>query len=159
MFWRTYGSVIGWMFVVGIVAAGLFLFIVFAWLLPSDRGEESAIVLMPFYGGFFGAITAAVASLFYSVALGSWIRPPGRSVASRAAIGAGAAGTGALVFWLVFGYSLSGVDGLPVWGGIGAACAVLAVVVAAPLTVRASRRAVISMPPASGAEPASQRLT
>lgn len=159
MFWRTYGSVIGWMFVIGIVAAGLFLFIVFGWLIPPDRGEQSAIVLMPFYGGFFGAITAAVASLFYSVALGSWIRRPGRSVTSRGAVGAIAAGTGALVFWLVLGYSLSGVYGLPVWGGIGAGSAAFAVLVAAPLTVRASRRAVISTSPASGADPASQRLT
>lgn len=62
---ETYGPVIGWMFVVGVVAAGLFLFVVFAWLIPPDRGEESAIVLMPFYGGFFGAVTAAASSLLY----------------------------------------------------------------------------------------------
>ena len=51
MFWRTYGSVIGWMFGVGIVVGGLFLLVVFGWLVPPDRGEESVIVALPAYGG------------------------------------------------------------------------------------------------------------
>jgi len=141
MFWRTYGSVIAWMLVIGTLAAGLFLFVVFAWLIPPDRGEESVIWFMPFYGGFFGAITAAVASLIYGLVLVVWTRQPGRSVASRAWIGAVAAGTGAFAFWVIFGYVLSGPYGLPVWGGIGGASAALALLVAGPLTARAARRA------------------
>ncbi|WP_336632484.1 MULTISPECIES: hypothetical protein [unclassified Microbacterium] len=141
MFWRTYGAVVGWMFVVGIVAAGLFLFVVFAWLVPPDRGEEDAVWLMPFFGGFFGALDAAAASLSYALALLGWTRRPGRSVGSRAGVGAVAAGVGALAFWMVFGYARSGPDALPVWSVVGAASAVLAVLVAGPLTVRAARRA------------------
>lgn len=140
MFWRTYGSVIAWMIVIGVLAAGLLLF-AFAWLVPPDRGEESSSWLMPFYGGFFGAITAAAASLIYGLALSVWTRRAGRSVASRAWIGAVAAGVGALGFWVLFGYVLSGPYGLPVWSGIGGAAAVLALVVAGPLTARAARRA------------------
>ena len=140
MFWRTYGSVIGWMFAVGVVAAGAFLFVVFAWLIPPDRGEEFAIVLMPFYGGFFGAVTATAASLIYGVGLVVWTRRPGRSVASRAWSGAVAAGGGAFAFWALFGYALSGPYGLPVWISIGGASAVLALLVAGPLTARAARR-------------------
>lgn len=141
MFWRTYGSVIGWIFVVGIVAAGLFLFVVFTWLIPPDRGEESAIWLMPFYGGFFGAVTAAAVSLVYSLALLVWTRRPGHSVTSLAWIGAVAAGLGAFGFWVLFGYALSGPYGLPVWSGIGGASSLLALLVAGPLTARAARRA------------------
>lgn len=141
MFWRTYGAVIGWMFAVGIVAAGLFLLVVFGWLIPPDRGEEFAIALMPFYGGFFGALTAAAASLLYGLCLVVWARRASRSVASRAWVGALAAGAGALAFWVIFGFALSGSYGLPVWSGIGGASAVLAMVVAGPLTSRAARRA------------------
>lgn len=138
MFWRPYGAVVGWMFVVGIVAAGVFLVVVFTWLIPPDRGEADVIWLMPFLGGFFGAITAAAASLSYALALLVWTRRPGRSVGSRAAVGA--AGVGAFAFWMVFGYARSGPDGVPLWGVVGAASAVLAVLVAGPLTVRAARR-------------------
>lgn len=141
MFWRTYGSVIGWMVAVGVVTAGLFLFVVFAWLIPPDRGEESVIVLLPLYGGFFGAVTATAASLTYGVGLAVWTCRPGRSVASRAWIGAVAAGVGAFGFWVLFGYALSGPYGLPVWSGVGGASAVLGLLVAGPLTARAARRA------------------
>lgn len=141
MFWRTYGSVIGWMFAVGVVTAGLFLFVVFAWLLPPDRGEEFAVVLMPVYGGFFGAVTAAAASAVYGVGLALWTRRPGRSVASRAWVGAAAAGVGAFGFWVLFGYAVSGPFALPLWSGVGGASAALALLVAGPLTARAARRA------------------
>lgn len=157
MFWKTYGSVIGWMFVVGIAAAGLFLLVVFAWLIPPDRGEESALWLMPFYGGFFGALTAAAASLAYALVLIFWTRRAGRSVGSHAWMGGAAAGVGALAFWVVFGSALSGPYGSPVWGGIGGASAVLALSVAGPLTVRAARRASRSSQ-AAGPVVASERL-
>lgn len=141
MFWRTYGSVIVWMLVVGVLAAGVFLFVLFAWLIPPDRGEESVIWVMPFYGGFFGAITAVAASLIYALALLAWNRHAARSVASCAWIGAVAAGAGAFAFWVLFGYALSGPGGLPVWSGIGGASVALAGLVAGPLTARAARYA------------------
>ena len=141
MFWRTYGSVIGWMFVVGVVAAAVLLLVVFAWLVPPDRGEESAIVLMPFYGGFLGAVTATAANVAYGVGLVVWTRRAGRSVASQAWVGAVAAGAGAFGFWALFGYAVSGMPGLPVWSGVGGASAVLALLIAGPLTARAARRA------------------
>jgi hypothetical protein len=141
MFWRTYGAVIGWMLAVGAVVAGLLLLVVFGLLIPPDRGEESAIALMPFYGAFFGAVTAAAAALIYGVCLAVWTRRRARSVASQAWVGAVAAGAGAAAFWLVFGYALSGAYGMPVWGTVAAASAILAMSVAGPLTARAARRA------------------
>ncbi len=141
MFWRTYGTVIGWMLGVGTVAGGLLLLVVFGWLIPLDRGEESALVLMPFYGGFLGLITAVVASSTYGVCLGLWSRRPSRSIGSRAVIGALSAGVGALALWVLFGLAWSGADGLMVWVGIGAACALFAMLIAGPLTARAARRA------------------
>ncbi|GAA1488937.1 hypothetical protein [Brachybacterium sacelli] len=141
MFWKSYGLVIGWLFVVGIVTAGVFLFVVFTRLVPLDRGEESALVLMPFYGAFFGALTAAAASALYAICMILWTRERNRSITSRAWLGALSAGTGALVFWIVFGFSLSGISGLPVWSGIGAGSAALAMLTAGSFTSRASRRA------------------
>lgn len=141
MFWRTYGTVVGWMLGAGVVAGGLLLLVVFGWLIPLDRGEESALLLMPFYGGFFGLITAGAASLAYGVCLGLWSRRPGRSIGSRAAIGTLSAGLGALAVWVLFGLASSGPASLPVWGGIGAACGLFAMLIAAPLTARAARRA------------------
>lgn len=141
MFWKTYGPVVGWMFVVGVVAAGLFLFAVFAWLIPPDRGEESALVLIPVYGGFFGALTAAAASALYVVSLMLWTRGARRSIASRVWLGALSSGVGALAFWVILGFILSGASGLPVWSGIGAGSALLATLTAGVFTARASRRA------------------
>ncbi|BDV31590.1 hypothetical protein OAU46_03215 [Microbacterium terricola] len=142
MFWRTYGSVIGWMLGVGIVVGGLFLFVVFGWLVPPDRGEESVIVVLPAYGGFFGALTAASASLTYATCLALWTRRRRRSIASRAWVGGLSSAVGALGFWLIFGFVLSGPYGLAVWGAmLGGASAILAMSVAVPLTVRAARRA------------------
>ncbi|WP_103663179.1 hypothetical protein [Microbacterium sp. CJ77] len=71
MFWRTYGTVVGWMLGAGVVAGGLLL----------------------------------------------------------------------LAVWVLFGLASSGPAGLPVWAGIGAACALFAMLIAAPLTARAARRA------------------
>ncbi len=50
------------MLAIGAIAGAVFLLVVFGLLIPPDRGEESAIVLMPFVGGFFGLITALVSS-------------------------------------------------------------------------------------------------
>ena len=141
MFWRSYGSVIGWMLAAGAVAGAAFLLVVFGLLVPVDRGEESVIVVLPFYGGFFGALTATAASVLYGVSLSLWTLRAHRSVASRAWLGAASAAVGALGFWLVYGYALSGPYGLPVWGAIGAAAAALAVITAGPLTARAAHRA------------------
>lgn len=132
---------IGWLFVIGIVTAAVFLFIVFMWLVPPDRGEESALVLVPFYGAFFGALTAAAASTLYATCMILWTRGPNRSIASRAWLGAFSAGIGALAFWIIFGFSLSGASGIPVWSGVGAGSAALAMLTAGPFTSRASRRA------------------
>ncbi|MFE2774044.1 hypothetical protein [Microbacterium resistens] len=140
MFWKTYGAVVAWMFAVGTVAAGLVLFAVSLWL-PPDPGEEAVIALMPFYGGFFGALTAAAASILYAASLRVWITAARRSPASHAWVGALSSGIGALAFWVVFGFALSGTSGLPVWSGIGGASAILAMLVAGPLTARAARRA------------------
>ncbi|WP_127474474.1 hypothetical protein [Microbacterium sulfonylureivorans] len=142
MFWRTYGSVVGWMVGVGAAVGGLFLFIVFGWLVPPDRGEEFAIVMLPAYGGFFGALTAASASLIYAICLALWTRRRDRSIASRGWVGGLSSAFGALTFWLVFGLAMSGPYGLVVWGAMfGAVSAILAMSVAGPLTARAARRA------------------
>lgn len=129
------------MLVVGIIAAALLLLVVFAWLVPPDRGEESALWLIPFYGAFFGALTAAAAGVLYGLALIIWTRRSGRSVRSRAWIGAVGAGIGAFAFWLLYGYVLSGTHGVPVWSGVGGGAGVVAMLVAGPLTARAARRA------------------
>jgi len=141
MFWRAYGAVIGWLVAVGVVVGGLFFLAVFGWLIPPDRGEESAIALMPIVGGIFGALTAAAASLIYGLCLKLWIHRRGRSIASRAWVGALSAGAGALVFWTVFGLVRSGPDGVRAWSVIGVAAAAVAALVAGPLTARAARRA------------------
>jgi hypothetical protein len=160
MFWRTYGSVIGWMFGVGIVVGGLFLLVVFGWLVPPDRGEESVIVALPAYGGFFGALTAASASLIYGICLGLWTQRRRRSIASRAWVGGLSSAAGALGFWLIFGLALSGPYGLAVWGAMfGGASAVLAMSVAGPLTARAARRADRDATSASEIALSSGRLT
>jgi hypothetical protein len=140
MFWKTYGAVIGWMFGVGVVAGALFLLVVFGWFVPPDRGEESVLLVMPFYGGFFGALAASAASLAYGLALALWTQRP-HSVASRAWVGALSAAAGAFAFWVVFGYALSALYGLQVWAVIGAASGLLAMLTAGPLTARAARRA------------------
>jgi hypothetical protein len=140
VFWRTYGAVVGWMFAVGVVVGGLSLLALFGLLIPPDRGEEAAIALMPFYGGFFGALTAAAASLAYGLCLLLWTRRTGRSIASRAWVGALSAGAGALGFWVIFGLARSGPYGLSVWGLIGAVAALIAMLVAGLLTGRAARR-------------------
>mgnify|MGYP004518803063 CR=1 FL=1 len=143
MFWRDYGSVVAWMVGAGVVLGGL-LFVVIGLLTP-DPGEESSIAfvllfLFP-YGAFFGTVVAVVASLFYAVGLASWTRRTDRSTASRAWVGGLSAGTGALALIVVGGFVLSGPFALPLWAAVGAACAVVALLVAAPLTARAARRA------------------
>ena len=140
MFWRSYGRVILWLLAAGAIVGAAFL-LVFGLLVPPDRGEESALLVVPFIGAFFGVLTAAAASALYGFALWLWTRPARRSVASRSWLGAAAAGIGVLGFWLVFGFMLSGTYGLPVWGKLGAVGAGLAMVLAGPLTARASRRA------------------
>jgi hypothetical protein len=140
MFWGRYGSVVAWLFAVGVAVGAVFL-LLFAWVVPPDRGEEGVIVLLPFVGAFFGAVTAGVAALGYWFALALWTRPARRSVPSRALMGAIGAGAGAMVFWIGFGFALSGAYGLPVWGVLGLICALIAALVAGPLTARAARRA------------------
>ena len=95
------------MFGAGIVVGGLFLLVVFGWLLPPDRGEEFAIVMLPAYGAFFGALTAASASVVYGISLVLWSRRRHRSIASPAWVGGLSSAAGALAFWLVFGLALS----------------------------------------------------
>lgn len=140
MLWGTYGRVIGWILAVGTSVGGVFLLVVFGLFIPVDRGEESAILLMPFVGAFFGFVTALVSSATYYVGLFVWTRRPHRSVSSRGWLGASCAALGALGFWLSFGFTLSGWSGVPVWGGIGVAAAILASLIAGPLTVRAAHR-------------------
>ena len=129
-----------WMLVAGAVVGAAFL-LVFGLLLPPDRGEESALLVMPFFGAFFGVLSAATAGALYAIALWLWTRGISRSVASRSWIGAFSAGLGAFGLWLLLGLKLSGVYGLPVWGSLGVVCAVLAMLIAAPLTAHAARRA------------------
>lgn len=140
MLWRTYGRVIGWMLAIGAIAGALFLLVLFGFLVPPDRGEESAIALMPFVGGFFGLITALVSGATYYMGLSLWTRRPHRSVKSRTWLGAACAALGALGFWLLFGFTLSSWPGVPVWGGIGAASGSVAALVAGPLTARSAQR-------------------
>lgn len=148
MLWRTYGRVIGWMLAVGAIAGAVFLLVVFGLLIPVDRGEESAIVIMPFVGGFFGLITALVSSATYYLGLFVGTRRPHRSVSSRAWLGAACAALGALGFWLIFGFTLCSWPGVPVWGGIGAAAGILAALIAGPLTAQAAKREKLEPEPA-----------
>jgi hypothetical protein len=141
MFWRSYGTVVGWMLVGGVVLGGLLFVAAFGVLIPPDPGEETAIVFMPFYGGFFGALTGAVASGFYGLCLTYWTRRTARSVRSRAWVGALSAGIGALAFWTAFGFAVSGPGATAVWSVIGGTAAGPAMLIAGPLTARAARRA------------------
>lgn len=144
MFWRTYSGVVGWLIAVGAVVGAVLLLLVFGWLVPSDRGEESAVAVMPFIGAFLGALTAAAAGVVYVPCLTLWNRRSGRTVASRARVGGLSAGAGALALWVVVGFAVRSPYGLPVWTAIGGASAVVALLVAGPLTARAARR---SAPP------------
>lgn len=148
MLWRTYGRVIGWMLAIGVIAGAVFLLVVFGLLIPPDRGEESAIVLMPFVGGFFGLITALVSSATYYLGLFLWTRRPHRTGSSRAWLGAACAAFGAVGFWLIFGFTLSNWPGVPVWGGIGVVAGILAALIAGPLTTRAAQREKLQPEPA-----------
>lgn len=141
MSWKTYGAVVGWIVGVGVAVGALLTLVVFAWLIPPDRGEEGVLAFMPVLGGFFGAMTAVAASVLYALCLALWTHRPGRSIASRAWVGALSAGGGALVFWIVFGLALSGSSGLLLGAWFGGASAVVAMLVAGPLTSRAARRA------------------
>lgn len=140
MLWRTYGRVIGWMLAVGAIAGAVFLLIVFGLLIPVDRGEESAIIHMPFVDGFFGLVTALVSSAAYYLSLFLWTRRPHWTIRSRAWLGAACAALGAVGFWLIFGFTLTSWPGGPVWGGIGAAAGMLAALIAGPLTTLAAQR-------------------
>ena len=140
MFWRTHGAVIAWLIGGGLVVGALLLLLVFGLLIPPDRGEEIAMVIVPLYGAFFGGVTGVAASLVYGASMMLWTRREDRSIASRAWVGALSAATGALAFWLVFGLALTGPVGIAVWGGIGAASAAVVIMVAGPLTARAARR-------------------
>ena len=115
---------------------------------------------LPAYGGFFGALTAASASLIYGICLALWTQRRRRSIASRAWVGGLSSAAGALGFWLIFGLALSGPYGLAVWGAmLGGASAVLAMSVAGPLTARAARRADRDATSASEIALSSERLT
>ena len=140
MFWRTYGSVIGWMFFVGVVGTGAYFFVLFAWIAPSSSGVNVAPETMAIWGGFSGAVTAAAASVVYGVSVALWTRRPDRSVASRAWIGASSAGVGAFAFWALLGYIVGG-PALLSWAVVATVAGVCAALTAGPFTALAVRRA------------------
>jgi hypothetical protein len=139
MFWNRYGGVVAWLLFAGVILGAAFFLIVFSWLVPPDRGEESAGFMMPFVGAFFGAVTTLAASVTYVLVMGVWTRRPDRPVAFGGWLGAASAAGGAVIFWLVFGMAVSGAHGLRLWGAVGAGCAVIVALIAGPLTVRAAR--------------------
>lgn len=133
MFWETYGSAVRWMFAVEAVAGGIILAAIQLLYVPSEPGQQPGdVFIMAIFGSLAGVLTATTASLVYRLCLGVSIRRPRRSIASRAWIGTGAAGLGALALWAV-----GGVYGMLV----GLIPTLIAMVVAGPLTVRAARRA------------------
>lgn len=140
MFWRTYGSVIGWMFFVGVVGTGAYCFVLFAWIAPSSSGVNVPPETMAIWGGFSGAVTAAAASVVYGVSVALWTRRPDRSIASRAWVGALSAGIGALGFWVLLGCAVGGFALLP-WAVVVTVAGVCAALTAGPFTARAARRA------------------
>ncbi|MET0297024.1 MAG: hypothetical protein ABW024_06455 [Microbacterium sp.] len=141
MFWSRYGGVIGWLFVVGAGLGAAMMTVLFGWLIPPDRGEESVVFAMPLFGAAVGAVSALAASAGYWIGEGFWIRKAVRTVASRAWVGGLAAGAGVATFWIVYGFAMSGGFGLVVWIPIGVICGLIALIVATPLTARAARRA------------------
>jgi hypothetical protein len=141
MFWYRYGGVMGSLVLVGVGLGAVLMSVVFGWLVPPDRGEESVIFLMPFFGGVVGAVSAIAASVGYWCGVGFWVRRAGRTVASRAWVGGLAAGVGVATLWIMCGFTMSGGHGLVVWVPVGSFCGLIALAVATPLTVRAARRA------------------
>jgi heme exporter protein D len=141
MFWSRYGGVIGWLFLVGVLTGAVLLLVVFGLLDQPDPGEEGAVVLMPFYGAAGGAVIATAASLSYWLGMSLWNRQPGRSVSSRAGMGALSAGAGAAMVWILYGFATSGGYGAAVWSVPGIFCALVAALTAGPLTRRAARLA------------------
>lgn len=141
MFWRTYGSVIGWLFFVGVVGTGAYFFVYFAWIAPPSPGVNFAPETMAAWGGFSGAVTAAAASVVYGVSVALWTGRPDRSVASRAWVGAMSAGIGAFAFWTLMGYTVGGARALPLWSIVAAVAGVCAALTAGPCTARVARRA------------------
>lgn len=140
MFWRRYGGVAGLLMLVGSLVGAAFFFVVFVFLIPPDRGEESIAPFMPIMGAFFGGVTALVASMSFLLCLFAWTRCRSRSVRSRAWVGASAAGGGAGLVWVAVGLAWNSVYAWAAWGSIALISALLAAAVAGPLTRRAARR-------------------
>jgi len=141
MFWDRYGGVVGWLFLVGVGLGAVLMGVLFGWLIPPDRGEESVVFVMPFFGAAVGAVSATAASLGYWIGMGLLIGREGRTVASRAWGGGLASAIGAATLWIVYGFAMSGSYGLVVWVPTGLVCGAVAAAVAGPLTARAARRA------------------
>ncbi len=121
------------MFAVEALVGGVTLSVIQASYVPSEPGQQAGdVFIMAVLGALAGVLTATTASLVYRLCLGAWVRRPHRSIASRAWIGTGAAGVGALALWTV-----GGIYGM--WFGL--IPTLIAMVVAGPLTVRGARRA------------------
>ncbi len=120
MVWRRYGRVVGQLNLFGAVVGAVLFLVVFGFLVPPDRGEESVIVFMPFVGALFGVLTSFAASVAYLVGLQLGTRNLNRSVPSLALIGAGSAAAGAALLWIgVGGAARFGTAGLAIWGILG----------------------------------------
>lgn len=141
MFWGRYGSVVGWLFLVGVLTGAALTLVVFGVLVAPDPGEEGAVALMPFLGAAGGAVVAAGATVSYVLGMSLWSRRPDRSVTSRAGMGALSAGAGAALVCVVYGFVTSGGYGLAVWWLPALFCAVVAAATVGPLTGRAARLA------------------
>jgi hypothetical protein len=141
VFWSRYGGVGGLLLLAGAVVGAALFFVLFGFLLPPDRGEESVVPFMPIMGAFFGGLTGLGAGAAFLLGLFGWTRRRMRSVRSRAWIGAGSAAVGAALVWISVGIAWNSVYAWAVWGPIALFSALLAAVVAGPLTARAARRA------------------
>jgi hypothetical protein len=136
-----YGGVAGLLILIGSIIGAALFFLVLGILVPPDRGEESVITVLPFMGAFVGAANSLAAAVAYLLGMFGWTRRAGRSVRSRAWIGAGSAAAGAALVWVGFGIAWNSGYAWAVWGAIAVFTALLAAVVAGPLTARAARRA------------------
>ncbi len=141
MFWKRYARVVWTLVIVGTVVGGLLFFVVFGFLLPPDRGEESAVPIVVVFGVVLGAATGVAASLGFALAVWVWTRGPARSPASIAAMAALGAGGGVALSWAAYGLATWTIGAWTVWGAIAVVLGLLAAAVAAPATARAVRRA------------------